>query len=95
MKIPEWCQMGPFRYNLRFFVGALPSLLLVTTVGGKMHVTSSYPAINSQTVKTYDTRLITSFSFFLQYGSCYPAWNIDHTSPQKHPDAMAVRHIRY
>ena len=38
MKIPEWCQMGPFRYNLRFFIGALPSLLLITTVSGKMYV---------------------------------------------------------
>ena len=40
MKIPEWCQMGPFRYNLRFFVGALPSLLLITTVSGKMYANS-------------------------------------------------------
>ena len=33
------------------------------------------------------------FFFFLQYGSGHPTWNIDHTSPQKHPDGMAVCHI--
>ena len=37
-KIPDWYQTGPFRYNLRFFVGALPSILLLTTVSGKMCV---------------------------------------------------------
>lgn len=36
-KIPSWYQTGSFRYNLRFFVGALPSLLLITTVSGKMY----------------------------------------------------------
>ena len=35
-RVPDWFQLSPFQYNMRFMIAFLPGALLVATVTGKL-----------------------------------------------------------